>query len=136
MCLRRSLRGSVCIVLFCAGLLLPNGRLLAREDDKSQQQEKDVYEPGGDVRPPKLVHYVEPEFEGDSKEAFVEGTVKISTVITLEGEPVECRVVGSLTSGQDKRAMDAVKQWRFQAGTKSGKPVKVRVTVEVGFRLL
>lgn len=96
----------------------------------------EVYEPGGDVKPPKLVHYVEPEFGGESKEAFAEGTVKISTIVTKEGEPSDCKVTSGLTDGQNKRALDAVKQWRFQAGTKSGKPVKVRVTVEVGFHLL
>ncbi len=32
--------------------------------------------------------------------------------------------------------MEALKQWRFQPGTKEGKSVNVRVTIEVAFHLL
>lgn len=53
-------------------------------DNKKNAGAEKIYEPGGDVKQPKLVHYVEPEFSANSKEAFVEGTVKISTVITLK----------------------------------------------------
>jgi TonB family protein len=95
-----------------------------------------VYDPGGDVKPPKLVHYVEPAFSSSSKEAFVEGTVKISTVIATDGKPTEARVVKGLNTDEDRTATEAVMQWRFTPGTKSGKPVKVRVNVEVDFHLL
>ena len=95
-----------------------------------------VYEPGGDVKSPKLIHYVEPEFSPSSKEAYVEGTVKISTVITTEGKPTDCRVIHGLSTQEDRTAMDALKQWTFEPGSKSGKQVKVRITVEIDFHLL
>jgi hypothetical protein len=47
--------------------------------------EPDIYEPGGEVKAPKLVHYVEPNFSSSSQEAFVEGVVRISAVVTTEG---------------------------------------------------
>jgi TonB family protein len=102
-------------------------------DDKSDDH---VYEPGGDVKPPKLVHYVEPEFSPSSKEAYVEGTVKISTVVTLDGKPTECRIASGLSTEEDRTALEALKQWVFQPGTKADKPVKVRITVEIDFHLL
>jgi TonB family protein len=127
-----------------AGIAVPT--LPLRADDKSdmdKKSEKDstsdedaVYEPGGDVKSPKLVHYVEPAFSSSSKEAFVEGTVKISTVITVDGKPSESKVVKGLNAEEDRTAMDAVEQWRFEPGTKSGKPVKVHVNVEVDFHLM
>ncbi len=95
-----------------------------------------VYQPGKDVKPPKLVHYVEPQFSPSSKEAFVEGTVKISTVVTREGIPTELKIISGLNAKEDETAVEALKQWRFQPGTKAGQPVKVRVTVEVDFHLL
>ena len=95
-----------------------------------------VYEPGKEVKAPKLIHYVEPEFSPSSKEAFVEGTVKISTVVTRDGVPTELKVVRGLNTKEDETAMDALKQWRFQPGTKEGQPVRVRMTVEVDFHLL
>jgi TonB family protein len=110
--------------------------LLARIPLAAEDVDNKVYEPGGDVRPPKLVHYVEPAFSPSSKEAFVEGTVKISTVVTREGQATELKVTSGLNSEEDRTATEAVKQWKFQPGTKSGQPVNVHVTIEVTFHLL
>jgi TonB family protein len=98
--------------------------------------EAEIYEPGGEVKAPKLVHYVEPNFSSSSQEAFVEGVVRISAVVTTEGSTTSLKVTSGLNAEEDKTAMEAVKQWRFQPGTKKGEPVKVRVTVEVVFHLL
>lgn len=110
------------------------------EDDKpggeAASADDTVYEPGGEVKPPKLVHYVEPAFSSSSKEAFVEGTVRISTIVTADGKPSESKVVKGLNSDEDRTAMEAVEQWRFEPGTKNGKAVKVHVNVEVDFHLM
>jgi TonB family protein len=95
-----------------------------------------VYEPGGDVKGPKLIHYVEPEFSPSSRDAFVEGTVKISTIVTTEGKPTDSRVVTGLTPEEDRTALEALKQWKFAPGTKSGTPVRVKVTIQIDFHLL
>ncbi len=44
-------------------------------------------------------------------------------------------MVRGLGFGLDARAIDAVKQWRFQPAMKDGQPVNVQIGVEVGFRL-
>ena len=113
----------------------------ATADDQSasarDNTDDPIFEPGGDVRPPKLVHYVEPEFSpSSSKEAYVEGTVKISTVITKDGKPTECRISSGLTAEEDRTALEALKQWTFRPGTKADKPVRVRITVQIDFHLL
>lgn len=95
-----------------------------------------VYMPGGDVTPPKLIHYVEPSFSGSSKNAYTEGIVRIVTVVTSEGVPTDLHVTRGLNPEEDRTALEAVKQWRFRPGLKEGKPVNVRVTVEVEFHLL
>ncbi len=106
------------------------------ETKGSDSADDAVYEPGGTVKPPKLVHYVEPAFSSSSKEAFVEGTVRISTVVTTTGQPSESKVVKGLNADEDRTALEAVDQWRFEPGTKDGKPVKVHVNVEVDFHLM
>jgi TonB family protein len=103
--------------------------------EKPKNDEK-IYVVGGDVKSPKLTHYVEPEFSSSSKEAFVDGVVKIETVVTTEGLPTNLKILSGLNSEEDKTAMDAVKQWRFRPGTKGDTPVNVKVTVEVDFHLL
>jgi TonB family protein len=79
---------------------------------------------------------VEPEFSSQSKEAFIEGIVKISTIVTTEGNASESRVIHGLNAEEDRTALEALKQWRFQPGTKNGKPVRVKVTIEIAFHLL
>lgn len=113
----------------------------AADDGKPKEQGRDsagseVYEPGPAIKSPKLIHYVEPEFSADSKEAYVEGVVKVSTVVTTDGTASNCQIVRGLNAEEDKTALKAVKLWRFQPGTKEGKPVNVRVTVEIEFHLM
>jgi TonB family protein len=45
------------------------------------------------------------------------------------------RVQRGLGMGLDQKAVEAVKQWKFDPATKDGKPVAVQINVEVNFRL-
>lgn len=103
---------------------------------KKQDAGTAVYKPGPDVKAPRLIHYVEPEFSDSSNEAFVDGVVKISTVVDPDGVPTQLHVLSGLNSKEDSTALDAVKQWRFAPGTKAGAAVNVEVMVEVNFHLL
>jgi TonB family protein len=129
---------SLCVALLFGGALCAADDQAAKNDKdaKAEDGSEIVYEPGGDVKPPKLVRYVEPAFSPSSKEAFVEGTVRISTVVTREGVATNLHVTSGLNAEEDRTAMDAVKQWKFQPGTKAGQPVNVRMNVEVTFHLL
>ena len=109
---------------------------LQTDSNRSTKSDAEAYEPGGAVKAPKLTHYVEPEFSSQSKEAFIEGVVKIATIVTAEGRPSESRVIHGLNAEEDKTALEALKQWRFQPGTKDGKPVNVKVNIEIAFHLL
>lgn len=124
--------------LFCgnAGIAQPVPSPQNIKIQSDGKEEEHVYEPGGDVAPPKLLHYVEPEFSPDSREAYVEGTVKISTIVTSDGKTREWHVVNGLSAEEDRRAIEALKRWTFKPGTKSGKPVNVRMTVQIDFHLL
>jgi protein TonB len=44
-------------------------------------------------------------------------------------------MIHGLGFGLDARAIEAVKQWRFQLATKDGGPVNVQISVEVEFWL-
>ena len=66
----------------------------------------------------------------------MEGVVRVSTVVTAEGTVSNCEIIRGLNAEEDKTALKAVKLWRFQPGTKEGKAVNVRVTVEIEFHLM
>ena len=116
---------------------------LAKKDDSASKDKKSikpspdpVYEPGGDVTRPKLVHSVEPAFSTKSNEAFVEGTVTVSAIVNTHGILTEMQVLKGLSATQDRSALDALKEWRFEPGVKAGKPVNVRIKIQVDFHLL
>jgi TonB family protein len=111
--------------------------LFVFQDSKSKEKdEPTVYTPGGDVKAPKVIHYVEPQFSASSKEAFVEGVVKLKTTVTPDGLPTDIGVTKGLNADEDRTAVEAVKQWRFQPGTKGGEAVHVRVSIEIAFHLM
>lgn len=119
------------------GCALASTNDTSSKDKKQTKSETDpVYEPGGDVTRPKLLHSVEPAFSTKSNEAFVEGTVTVSAVVNTHGTLTDVHVLKGLGSTQDQSALDALKEWRFEPGSKDGKPVNVRVKIQVEFHLL
>jgi TonB family protein len=85
------------------------------------------------VTAPKLLNHVEPEFTEAARSAGVQGTVVFSIVVTPAGLPDRITVISPLGFGLDEQAERTIAQWRFQPGTKDGKPVAVEATVEVNF---
>ncbi len=95
-----------------------------------------VFRVGGGVTAPALLWKKEPEYSEEARKAKHQGTVVLYIEVTPDGKASNMRVVKSLGLGLDEKAMEAVKQWKFQPGKKDGKPVTVAATIEVNFRLL
>jgi TonB family protein len=89
-----------------------------------------------DVTAPRLLHKVEPKYTEQARDAKLEGTVVLALTVTAKGQPSDITVTRSLEPGLDANAVDAVRQWLFEPGRLKGKPVPVRATIEVNFRLL
>jgi TonB family protein len=98
-------------------------------------QETEPYRPGKDVTAPKLIHEVKPQYTKRAMDAKIQGVVQLEVVIDANGEVGETKVTKSLDEELDQAAVTAVKQWRFEPGKKDGKPVAVRVDIEMSFRL-
>ena len=47
----------------------------------------------------------------------------------------EAKLARSLGLGLDQKAIEAVRQWKFEPAMKDGHPVAVQINVEVNFRL-
>ncbi len=84
---------------------------------------------------PHPVSTPDPEYTEEARNAKKQGTCTLWLIVDTTGHPRDIRVVRGLGFGLDTKAMEAVKQWRFDPALKEGKPVNVQISVEVDFRL-
>ena len=102
-------------------------------------------EPG--VAPPKLIHAVNAEYADDARRLHLEGMSVVKLIIDEKGRPQNVTVIRSFADKlptqqqyaglqMDRKAVDAVKKYRFQPATLNGRAVPTEVTVEVKFHLI
>jgi periplasmic protein TonB len=89
---------------------------------------------GGNVQAASLVRQVMPLYPAIAKTAHVSGTVMLHAIISKDGT-VESREYISGPQLLMKRAMDAVRQWRYKPTMLNGEPVEVDTTISVVFTL-
>ncbi len=94
-----------------------------------------VFRVGGGVSAPKALYDPEPEYSEEARKAKYQGVVVLWVVIGPDGRPRDIKVQRSLGMGLDEKAIEAVKQWKFEPARKDGQPVAVQVNIEVNFRL-
>ena len=104
-----------------------------------QGQAERVYKVDQDsgVTLPRVVTEVKPEYTAAAMQAKIQGTVWMTAVVLASGDVGEVAVVKSLDTehGLDRQAVEATRQWKFEPGTREGKPVPVEVTIEMTFTL-
>jgi TonB family protein len=92
---------------------------------------------GGRVESAHLVLNPQPVYPPELQQQGVEAKVRIRTVISRDGVPLEPRVLN--TDEVDPRfaqaALDAVSQWRYQPTKLNEHPVPTLTTIEVYFQL-
>ena len=96
------------------------------------------FEPGGNgVSMPEVIYEKKPEYTSAAMNAKVQGTVEVEAIVNADGTVGETRVVRSLDDrfGLDQKAIEAVRQWRFRPALRFGRPVAVRVVIELTFTL-
>jgi len=94
-----------------------------------------IFHVGGGVSPPRVIYQVDPEFSEEARKAKYQGTCTLMLVVDAAGRPTNIRVASSLGMGLDEKAIEAVKNWRFEPSMKDGHPVRVEIAVEVEFHL-
>ena len=58
-----------------------------------------------------------------------------SALRSRDGRPHDITVARSPGMGLDQKAIEAVRNWKFEPAMKDGQPVAVQINVEVNFRL-
>ncbi len=94
-----------------------------------------LYHVGGDVSAPQLIYAPDPEFTEKARKAKYQGVCVLSLIVDEQGNPQRVQVVRHLGMGLDKKAVEAVRQYRFRPAMLHGRPVPVEVNIEVNFRI-
>ncbi|HEX8816713.1 MAG TPA: energy transducer TonB [Terriglobales bacterium] len=94
-----------------------------------------VFRVGGGVSAPRIIYQPDPEYSEEARKAKYSGTCVLWLVVGPDGHPRDIQVRRTLGLGLDEKAIEAVKQWKFEPAMKDGRPVAVQITVEVTFHL-
>ena len=82
---------------------------------------------------PRFASGAHPSYTARAAAAGIQGAVVLSCLVTKTGEATEVKVLKSLDPELDSEAVKAAASWTFVPGQRDGKPVPVRVTLEVVF---
>ena len=104
------------------------------ESSKQPAAPADPAPAGGDVKPARLISSVPPNYPSLARTQHIAGDVRIDALIDATGHVTTMKVVSG-PSLLHQAAMDALRQWKYQAATLDGKPVAMHLTVTLQFRL-
>jgi protein TonB len=90
--------------------------------------------PGGNIREPKKLVHVPPEYPLIAQQVKVEGTVILEAMLDETGRVDHVRILRSIPL-LDAAAIKAVQGWRYTPTTLNGVPVPVLMTITVQFHL-
>src|SRR5262245_41849351 len=97
--------------------------------------QRQVFDPGNGVTLPAVIKEVRPQYTQNAEAKRIQGSVLLRTVVEDDGRVTDVVVETSLDPELDQQAVDALNQWQFKPGTKDGKPVAVRIHVQLTFTL-
>jgi TonB family protein len=131
---------SVCLLLLI-GLLDPpfahsdNDRGMTRRNMAAYEaRHPGVFKVGGDVKPPKIVRRVKPNFERiPARRRTYRGPVIVYAVVTEQGKVFDPVVVSAAQPDLDRVVLSAIRQWRYEPALRNGREVPIFLTVTVTF---
>jgi len=94
-----------------------------------------VFRVGGGVSAPRPIYDPDPDYSEEARKAHWQGTVMLTVVVGPDGKVHDARVARSLGLGLDEKAIEAVRQWKFDPARKNGQAVAVQVNIEVNFHM-
>ncbi len=95
-----------------------------------------VYDADDDIKMPVVIYMPNPPYSAGAREAKVEGLVVLQAVVRKDGSVDSFKVLQGVGYGLDESAIRTIaKEWKFTPGRVNGKPVDVRVNIEVSFSL-
>jgi len=90
---------------------------------------------GGPVVAPKVIYKVDPKYSEEARREKFSGTVRVYMWVDKNGNPSHVKVIQPVGHDLDEKAVEAVRQYKFQPATLNGDPVVVDLYIDVSFRI-
>ena len=118
-------------------LLLTLGFAQQKSQKATPPPQEAAIDVGPGVSPPQPIFTPDPDYPLSLRRSKhkIQGTCVLGLIVDEQGMVRDVHVTRSLDKRLDQNAIDAVNQWKFKPAVKGGKPVAVRTSVEVDFRL-
>jgi len=113
-------------ILFWSGLLLAQAYTLGGVGPCNPNDD-------GCTTPPRVTYSPAPEYSDQARQAKLGGTCILMLVVGVDGHTSDVKVVSGLGMGLSEKAIEAAKKWTFEPGIRKGKPVPVKIAMEVVF---
>jgi TonB family protein len=84
---------------------------------------------------PECVYCPAPAYSDTARAAKYQGTIQLSVLVTQDGRAESIFVLKGAPFELNKQAIEAVQKWKFKPAEKNGKPVPVRVPIEISLRI-
>lgn len=83
---------------------------------------------------PRAIFQASPTYPAELRDKKVEGSVNVIFVVDENGKVVDPRVEKSTHAAFEKPALEAVRQWKFEAAVKAGQRVRCKMRVPIRFQ--
>jgi TonB family protein len=119
----------------------------AKSDQRPNPDASGIYHVSNGVIAPKLIYQAAPEVSEKALKHKISGNVTVHVVVDTEGRVQDVDIFRSaaedFTKNKDReiartldaKAIECVRQYRFEPGTFHGKSVPVELKVEINFQL-
>lgn len=85
--------------------------------------------------PPRPTFTPDPKYPSEARKKHIEGKVLMEATIGTDGAAHDVQIVKSLGHGLDEESINALKKWKFRPAMREGKPVAVKIKVEMAFKM-
>lgn len=82
---------------------------------------------------PRPVFQRPPRYPSDAAQKRLAGTVYVTFLVDRQGRVVNPKVDGSTAGVFEDAALEAVRSWRFEPGTRRGEPVQFKMRIPITF---
>jgi TonB family protein len=132
--MKSSLHVVLCVLLICACSSLGWSQSNSNSSNQSNQSEEKVYKPSEVTKGVKIISKPRGEYTPEALKNEVSGTVILRVTFLSSGKLTNIGLASGLPDGLSEKAKEAAQKIKFRPAEIDGRPVSVRMNIEIEFK--